>query len=163
MDIKRIIESFEESQRKERAAEVVKADAERTRIRLDALKIEEHLRIVVQPVLKSARDQLRTCGYPAEVDVIMSTDRDFHGSKRALALQLRLRTSNERGKKTAPPPLYSASLHYHGDYGSMGFLLEIKLPGARKPQEARKFSLDKCTKERVEKEMETFLRQVFPG
>jgi hypothetical protein len=163
MDIKRIIKSFEESRRKEREAEVVKADAEHTRIWNNALKIEEQMRTIVQPVLKSARDELRACGYPAEIDVIMSTDGDFRGSKRALALQLRLRTSNEHGKKTAPPPLYSASLHYHGDYDGMGFLLEIKLSRAHKPQEARKFSLDKCTKERVEKDVEAFLRQVFPG
>lgn len=163
MDIKRIIKSFEEAQRKEREAEAATAEAERTRVWLNALKIEECLRTAVQPVLENARAEIRRCGYPAEIDVIMSTDRDFHDGERALLLQLRLRTSNEPGKKTPPPPLYSASLHYTGDYVSMSFLLENKLPRAQKPPEAQKLPLAKCTRERVERDVETFLRQVFPG
>ena len=62
---------------------------------MNTVKIEKYLREIVEPVLESARKDIRKAGYKCEVEIVSTRDPDVSGDGQTFALHLIITTARD--------------------------------------------------------------------
>ena len=157
MDIKQILDDYEDAKKQKEAGEKERLESERLRRQLNAEKVELHLQSVVEPVFNAAKTQLHARGYGCEVEFTSRADSNFPSSKRTFALALKLKTGRD---SEATSKLLTSSLEFRGDFDSVTVSVEVT-GSFEKPRRTGPMVLDDLTREKVEQQLDAFLRAVF--
>lgn len=160
MDISKTINSYEEKKEK-KASDADKEKADRIkRHRLNAEATIGHIKKVIKPVLQYAASKITERGYLAEVADISRPDHAAMPNDVQFAISIQMKASkDEAGIKSYAD---FSILRYDGDFESQTLEKSVVFFNqANAPRKDSPRRLNDVTKEVVEKDVESFIEEIF--
>ena len=157
MSTENILEKYEIAQREKFQRAESERQKDKMRRRFNAEAVEASIQEIIEPVLKEHRHKLVSSGYSCTVGAIQEQDSQYPDSKTVCAVEIKLSVSR---RKETPISGVQIFLNYSGGYESQSIIktvfIEPSLPSVSSP-----IPVETITRASIEKDVESFLSQVF--
>ncbi len=158
MAVKHILAEYKVAKQKkeedEKRKESQKIEEERTRRRLNAGKVENHLREIVQPVLEFSSKEIREYGYASDVEIISKRDPHISDDEQTFALCLKMTTAHDDMSEPA-------WLRYEGESDGVTLRISECYGNGAFPLGREARPLSAYNQNDIEHHVEAFIRIIF--